>query len=80
MQPGKLRFFRMARLLAYVSHFLDVGAGYGRRLDMICADFLAGANLQDGNPEALFLSVTRLVGMLSRKRQQSILRQVGEAG
>jgi hypothetical protein len=56
----------------------DKSRGYC--LEMISADFLAGANLQDGNPEPLFLSVNRLVGMLSREQQQSILRQVGEAG
>ena len=49
-------------------------------LEMICADFLAGANLQEANPEALFLSVHRLVGMLSRDQQQDLLQQIGEPG
>jgi len=49
-------------------------------LEMICADFLAGANLQEANPEALFLSVHRLVRMLSQDQQQDLLQQIGEPG
>jgi len=52
----------------------DKSRGYC--LEMICADFLAGANLQDGNPESLFLSVHRLVGMLSPEQRQNIFQQV----
>jgi hypothetical protein len=33
----------------------DKSRGYC--LEMICADFLAGANLQEGNPEALLLAL-----------------------
>jgi hypothetical protein len=55
----------------------DKSRGYC--LEMICADFLAGANLQAGNPDALFLSVHRLVGMLSAEQRQDILQQVGTA-
>jgi len=40
----------------------DKSRGYC--LEMICADFLAGANLQDGNPEALLLAMQRLLAML----------------
>jgi hypothetical protein len=46
------------------------------RLEMICADFLAGANLQDGNPEALRLSVQRLLTMLSAKQRHELLQLV----
>jgi len=53
----------------------DKSRGYC--LEMICADFLAGANLQDGNSEALFLSVHRLVGMFSPEQRQDIFQQVG---
>jgi len=52
----------------------------GYCLEMICADFLAGANLQEGNPEALFLSVHRLLGMLSPEQRQGIFQQVEAAG
>jgi len=48
----------------------------GRCLEMICADFLAGANLQDADPEALALSVRRLLGMLSPQQKQGILQEM----
>src|SRR5712692_11822729 len=37
----------------------------GYCMEMICADFLAGANLQNGDTDGLLLSVRRLLGMLS---------------
>ena len=52
----------------------DKSRGY--RLEMICADFLADANLQDGNQDALFLLLHRLVEMLSHKQQQQVLQQI----
>lgn len=52
----------------------------GYCLEMICADFLAGANLQEGNPEALYLSVHRLLEMLSPQQRQDIFQQVEVAG
>jgi hypothetical protein len=52
----------------------DKSRGY--YLEMICADFLAGASLRDGNPEALFLSVQRLLAMLSADQRQGILNSV----
>jgi hypothetical protein len=53
----------------------DKSRGYC--LEMICADFLAGANLQDGNPHDLFLSVRRLLGMLSVVQRREVLEQIG---
>jgi hypothetical protein len=46
-------------------------------LEMICADFLAGANLQDGNPQALYLYVQRMMTMLSPEQRQGILQRLG---
>ena len=40
----------------------DKSRGYC--LEMICADFLAGAHLGDANPESLVLAVARLLAML----------------
>jgi hypothetical protein len=43
----------------------------GYCLEMICADFLAGANLESGYPDALTPSLTRLVlGLPVRQRKQ----------
>jgi hypothetical protein len=43
-------------------------------LEMICADFLAGANLQKAHPETLLLSVHRLVGMLTPEQRRDIIQ------
>lgn len=48
----------------------------GYCLEMICADFLAGANLDNGNPETLPFSVTRFFNLLPSPHQQAFLRQI----
>ena len=40
---------------------------------MICADFLAGANLDNGNPEILLSSITRFFKFLPGKQRQQFL-------
>jgi len=67
------------RALETAALMLGSDKSRGYCLEMICADFLAGANLQDGNPETLFLSVHRLVGMLSPEQRQNIFQQVEAA-
>jgi len=55
----------------------DKSRGYC--LEMICADFLAGANLDNGNPELLLQSISRFYKFLpgeQRKRFQSQIEQV----
>jgi len=54
----------------------DKARGYC--LEMICADFLAGANLQEANSEALMLSIRRLLNMLSPQQRQSVLEKDGQ--
>jgi hypothetical protein len=51
----------------------------GYCLEMICADFLAGANLESGNPDALLLSLMRLVNFLPIALRQQFLTQVANA-
>ena len=86
-EATEMLFFRLYKSqLAVVERALETAAlmlgsdkSRGYCLEMICADFLAGANLQDGDPEALFLAVHRLVGMLPAKQKDQILRQGGAA-
>jgi hypothetical protein len=52
----------------------DQSRGYC--LEMICADFLAGANLENNDPDALLQSVTRVFKFLPRSQQQAFLEQV----
>ena len=42
-------------------------------LEMICADFLAGANLDDGNPETLLFSMTRFFRFLPEDQKRAFL-------
>jgi hypothetical protein len=54
----------------------DKSRGYC--LEMLCADFLAGANLENRNPDALLQSVERVFKFLSQSQQQAFLEQVYE--
>jgi hypothetical protein len=51
----------------------DKSRGYC--LEMICADFLAGANLENQDPEALLQSVTRVFKFLPHSQRQVFLEQ-----
>jgi hypothetical protein len=42
-------------------------------LEMICADFLAGANLENGNPDVLLMSLERFFHFLPSPQQQRFL-------
>jgi hypothetical protein len=50
----------------------------GYCLEMICADFLAGANLDNGDPEMLLFSMTRFFRFLPEKQQQQFLSCLDE--
>jgi len=52
----------------------DKSRGYC--LEMICADFLAGANLDNQNPETLLFSMKRYFRLLPRPQQQAFLAEV----
>ena len=49
----------------------DKSRGYC--LEMICADFLAGANLDNGNPEILLHSIRQFFKFLPGKQKQAFL-------
>ena len=52
----------------------DKSRGYC--LEMICADFLAGANLDGGNPDVLLWSVSRLSKLLPHLQQQQLVAEL----
>ena len=54
----------------------DKSRGYC--LEMICADFLAGANLDNGNPDVLLHSISRFFRFLSGEQRQTFLHQASE--
>jgi hypothetical protein len=55
----------------------DKSRGYC--LEMICADFLAGANVENGDPKILLFSMLRLFRFLPAAQKQEFLQQVAEA-
>jgi hypothetical protein len=54
----------------------DKSRGYC--LEMICADFLAGAHLDNGNPEILLNSISRYYKFLPGEQQQTFLENLRE--
>ncbi len=54
----------------------DKSRGYC--LEMICADFLAGASLESGNPEILLQSVMRVFKFLPDQDRHTFFEQVSE--
>jgi hypothetical protein len=50
----------------------------GYCLEMICADFLAGANLDNGDPETLLFSMTRFFKFLRVEQKQEFLEGLSE--
>src|ERR1700674_4377127 len=54
----------------------DKSRGYC--LEMICADFLAGANLDKGDPELLLQSISRYYKFLPGEQQQAFLENLRE--
>jgi hypothetical protein len=52
----------------------DKSRGYC--LEMICADFLAGAHMDGGNPEMLLQSISRYYRFLPSLQQQAFLSEV----
>jgi len=54
----------------------DKSRGYC--LEMICADFLAGANMECGNPDTLLQSVARIFKFLPQLQRQMLLKQASE--
>ena len=58
------------------SLMLGTDKSRGYCLEMICADFLAGAHLDDQNPETLMCSMTRFFQFLPGERQEAFLEHL----
>src|SRR6266576_6896574 len=57
---------------------LGTGKSRGYCLEMICADFLAGANLDDGNPEILLHSISRFFNFLPERQRAAFVERIRE--
>ena len=86
-EPSELMFFKVYKSQApVIEQAIDTAAlmlgsdkSRGYCLEMICADFLAGAHLENGNPKILLFSMLRLFRFLSTAQKQEFLEQVTEA-
>lgn len=54
----------------------DKSRGYC--LEMICADFLAGANLDSGSPEILLQSVRQFLKFLPGEQKHTLMTELGQ--
>jgi len=45
---------------------------------MICADFLAGANLDNGNPDLLLNSISQFFKFLPGEQRQMFVEQISD--
>ncbi len=83
-EPWEIVYFKLyksqlpviERALETAALMLGTGKSRGYCLEMICADFLAGANLENGNPDVLLFSLGRLYQFLPNSQKQKFLGRV----
>jgi hypothetical protein len=83
-EPHEIIYFKIYKsqipvieqALETAAMMLGTDKSRGYCLEMICADFLAGANLENENPNVLLESVTRFFKFLPDHERQSFLEQV----
>jgi len=86
-EPWELIYFKMFKSqLAVVEQALEIAGlmlgtnkSRGYCLEMICADFLAGANLDRPNPEALMLSLRSVYRLLPLEQQNQFRSEIRNA-
>ena len=86
-EPWEILYFKVYKSqLAVIEQALETAAlmlgtdkSRGYCLEMICADFLAGANLENNNPKALLFSLERLIEFLPRAQKVEFLEQLRTA-
>jgi len=85
-EPWEIVYFKLYesqipvidRALETAALMLGSDRSRGYCLEMICADFLAGANLDNGDPETLLFSVTRFFRLLPEDQKQAFLSSLTE--
>ena len=83
-EPWELLYFKVYKSqLAVIERAFEIAGlmlgtdkSRGYCLEMICADFLAGANIEEANPEALVLSLRRVYELLPREQQSQFLYEI----
>jgi hypothetical protein len=85
-EPWEIIYFKLYKTQTLVVEqavetaalMLGTDKSRGYCLEMICADFLAGAHLDDGNPEILLNSISRYYKFLPSEKQQAFLENLRE--
>ena len=83
-EPSELMYFKIYRSqMPVIEQALDTAAlmlgsdkSRGYCLEMICADFLAGVQVENGNSKIFLFSVLRLFGFLPAADKKEFLREV----
>ena len=87
IEPWDILYFKayksqlplIERALETAALMLGTDKSRGYCLEMICADFLAGANLEGGDPGVLLLSLERLFRLLPFPQKQQFLNGLERA-
>jgi len=72
----KSQLLVIERALETAGLMLGTDKSRGYCLEMICADFLAGANIGEANPEALVFSLRRIYELLPSEQQSRFLHEI----
>jgi len=83
-EPSELIYFKVYKSQApVIEQAIDTAAlmlgsdkSRGYCLEMICADFLAGAHIENGDPKILLFSMLRLFRFLPSPEKQQFLSEV----
>jgi hypothetical protein len=83
-EPSELIYFKVYKSqMPVIEQAIETAAlmlgsdkSRGYCLEMICADFLAGANLDGGNPNILLQSISRYFQFLPAPQQEAFLSNI----
>jgi hypothetical protein len=85
-EPSELIYFKVYKsqipvidqAIETAALMLGTDKSRGYCLEMICADFLAGANLDCGNPDILLASIRQYLKFLPGEQRDSLLAEVNQ--
>jgi hypothetical protein len=85
-EPWEIVYFKLyesqtpviERAIETAALMLGSDRSRGYCLEMICADFLAGANLDNGDPQTLLFSMTRFFRFLPEELKRTFLENLNE--
>jgi hypothetical protein len=83
-EPSEIIYFKLYKSqIPVVEQAIETAAlmlaadkSRGYCLEMICADFLAGANLDGGDPELLLQAQRRFFRFLGREQQERFIAEI----